>query len=169
MNKCLIIIIYCCVAFSCKNHCETLGTKPDEQEVLLYSIEEGSTNNVTTKSHELVITNYKNHSFTSKELYNIAQKYLDTVPNRKLISRVQFFGQEVNGCMPDVKYSQKGLMKKAIIAFGFSNVFEIKENVKDIKLHDIFIYKDGKTTSYYHDDNNFDSLLNSTVPLNNGD
>lgn len=164
----LPLIFLCYFSFSCNYHCITIGNiASNKNEIVLYAINESGINGINTETHELVITNYKNGSFTTKELFGIAQSYIDTAKNKNRISSILFYGQERNGCMPDLKYTEKGILKKAIVEFGFDNAFRAPESNTAIQLHNIFIFKNGDFKSYYKINRGFDSVLNSTIPLKN--
>lgn len=133
-------------------------------------------NGVSTYLDYLKVENYKDGSFTAKQLCEIANRYIDTVKADKIIKGVIFLGQKNFYKLPEHMFnvSSERVGKLSILGFTFiedKNVSKFKDVVHSMKLKTITLFKNGEHQTFYitnaEDKKIIDSVLASTEPYNN--
>ncbi len=134
------------------------------------------TNGVSTYLDYLKIENYKDGSFTAKQLSQIANQYVDTANTDKIIKGVIFLEQKVLHKLPKDVFnaSTDEINKLSVLGFTF---MEDEDNAKlknashNMKLKTITIFKEGNHQTFYMTNIKgkkvIDSTLASTLPYNN--
>lgn len=148
---------------SCKCH-QQLDPKKD---ITFLSRDEGSNDGWETYFDNVVIDKNRAKQMSLQQYVSIARHYIDTVNADRPVSLLTFY--RITSCLTPIDSASDNKDDYAVISIVFSNSIRNYDKT-NITVESVTIWRDGEPWKSYQSDmvekSLFDSLINSTLPLN---